>query len=136
MTLRLQIVRDNEIIFDLPLSPTDWSPSALEDELETFEDDFHQLSKIFAALSNETRLLMMKHLIEQRRRAINFSDFMKELSLNPKLVWENTKKLRAGGLLRKVGRGQYRCSTFGESSFLMMSLGLRHLIHFCQLEDL
>ena len=136
MALRLQIVRGDEIIFDLPLSPTDWLTDTLEDELETFEDDFHQLSTIFAALSNETRLLMMKHLIEQRRRTINFSDFMKDLDLNPKLVWENTKKLRAGGLLTKIGRGQYRCSTFGESSFLMMSLGLRHLIHFLQLEDL
>ncbi len=136
MTLRLQIVRDDEIIFELPLSPSDWSINALEDELEIFEDDFHQLSKIFAALSNETRLLMMKHLIEQRQRIINFSDFMKELDLNPKLVWENTNKLRAGGLLTKIGRGQYRCSTFGESSFLMMSLGLRRLIRFLQLEDM
>jgi Fic family protein len=136
MTLRLQIVRGDEIIFNLPLSPTDWSANALEEELETFGDDFHQLSKIFTALSNETRLLMMKHLIEQHRGTINFSDFMKELSLNPKLVWENTKKLKAGGLLTKIGRGQYRCSSFGESSFLMMSLGLRHLIHFLELEDL
>ena len=136
MTLRLQIVRDDEIIFDLPLTPTDGLITALDDELETFEDDFHQLSKIFTALSNETRLLMMKHLIEQRRRAINFSDFMKDLGLNPKLVWENTKKLRAGGLLTKTGRGQYQCSALGESSFLMMSLGLRRLIQFMKLEEL
>jgi DNA-binding transcriptional ArsR family regulator len=136
MTLRLQIVRDDEIIFDLPLAPTDGLINALDDELETFEDDFHQLSKIFTALSNETRLLMMKHLIEQRRRTINFSDFMKDLGLNPKLVWENTKKLRAGGLLTKTGRGQYQCSALGESSFLMMSLGLRRLIQFMQLEEL
>lgn len=136
MTLRLQIVHDDEIIFDLPLTPTEGLTNTLDDELNAFEDDFRQLSKIFAALSNETRLLMMKHLIEQRRRAINFSDFMKDLDLNPKLVWENTKKLRAGGLLTKIGRGQYRCSAFGESSFLMMSLGLRRLIHFMQLEEL
>ena len=136
MNLRLQIVRDDEIIFDLPLTPTDGLINALDDELETSEDDFHQLSKIFTALSNETRLLMMKHLIEQRRRTINFSDFMKDLGLNPKLVWENTKKLRAGGLLTKTGRGQYQCSAFGESSFLMMSLGLRRLIQFMQLEEL
>ena len=118
MTLRLQIVHDDEIIFDLPLTPTEGLTNTLDDELNTFEDDFHQLSKIFAALSNETRLMMMKHLIEQRRRTINFSDFMKDLDLNPKLVWENTKKLRAG-----------------ETSFLMMSLGLRRLIHFMQLEE-
>ena len=77
-----------------------------------------------------------QHLIEQRQRAINFSDFMKDLDLNPKLVWENTKKLSEGGFLTKIGRGQYRCSAFGESSFLMMSLGLRRLIHFMQLEEI
>ena len=46
---------------------------------------------------------------------------------NPKLVWENARKLKEGGLLEKVGRGRYRCSAFGESGFMMMSFALKRL---------
>jgi predicted transcriptional regulator len=53
---------------------------------------------------------------------------MQNLDLNPKLVWENTKKLQEGGLLVKIGRGKYRCSKFGETSFMMMSVVLKQLL--------
>ena len=109
MKLKWQLVRDGEVIFEIPLSPTNSSREELMSELETFEKHFTKLSKIFNALSNETRLMMMKRLLEQRNRTINFSDFMRDLDLNPKLVWENTRKLREGGLVTKVGRGRYRC---------------------------
>ncbi|MFX0135666.1 MAG: hypothetical protein ACFFDN_18625, partial [Candidatus Hodarchaeota archaeon] len=39
-----------------------------------------------------------------------------------------TRKLREGGLLEKVGRGRYRCSEFGETGFIVMSLALKRLI--------
>jgi len=52
---------------------------------------------------------------------------MRELDLNPKIVWENSKKLREGGFLKKTGRGKYRCSEFGQIAFMMMSLALRRL---------
>ena len=70
----------------------------------------------------------MKQLIEKRNHIINFPDFMRDLDLNPKLVWENTKKLSEGGLLEKIGRGRYRFSNFGETSFIPVSLALRRLI--------
>ena len=128
MKLKLQLVRNGEIIFEIPLSPTDWSRPKLENELEAFEADFQRFSKIFTALSNETRLMMMKRLMEEEDRTMNFAGFMRDLDLNPKLVWENARKLREGGLLEKVGRGRYRCSGLGESGFMMMSLALRRLI--------
>ena len=71
---------------------------------------------------------MMKQLLERKNRVITFTDFMRKLELNPKLVWENTRKLRDGGLIVKIGRGRYRCSKFGETSFMMMSLVLRQLL--------
>ena len=126
--LKLQVVRNGEIIFEMPLSPRDWSRPKLENELEAFEEDFQRLSKIFTALSNETRLMMMKRLMEEEDRTIHFTDFMRDLDLNPKLVWENARKLREGGLLEKIGRGRYRCSGLGESGFMMMSLALRRLL--------
>ena len=86
-----------------------------------------RLSKIFDALSHETRMRMMNRLVEADDRTLSFGEFMQDLDLNPKIVWENSKKLEEGGLLEKTGRGKYVCSEFGET-FMMMSLALRRLI--------
>lgn len=128
MKLKLQLVRDGEIIFEMPLSPVDWSRKRLENELKAFEEDFQRFSKMFHALSNQTRLRMMSRLVKEEDRTMSFADFMKDLDLNPKIVWENSQKLRAGGFLKKTGRGKYSCSDFGQTAFITMSLALRHLI--------
>jgi DNA-binding transcriptional ArsR family regulator len=128
MTLKLQLVEDGKVIFQIPLSPIDWSREELDNELDAFEANFQRYSKLFSALSNETRLRMMKRLIERKKRTVTFTDFMQDLDLNPKLVWENTRKLREGGLLVKIGRNGFRCSEFGETSFMMMSLAFRRLV--------
>jgi len=129
MKFKLQLVRNGDIIFEMPLSPTEWPRTQLENELNAFEEDSQKFSKVFNALANKTRLMMMKRLMEEEDRTINFADFMRDLDLNPKLVWENSRKLREGGLLTKIGHGRYRCSKFGETSFIMMSLVLRRLIN-------
>jgi len=130
LKLKLQLVRDGEIIWEIPLSHKDWSKSRFENELEAFEADFHRFTKLFNALSNETRLMMMKRLIEEEDRTMSFADFMRDLDLNPKLVWENARKLRECGLLKKIGRGRYRCSEFGETGFLLISIALRRLMEY------
>ena len=128
MSLKLQLVRGGKIILEVPLSPLDWSKDQLEIEFEAFEEDFQRFSSMFEALSNQTRLKMMRRLVEEEDRTMNFADFMRDLDLNPKTVWENSKKLRDGGFLKKTGRGTYRCSEFGQSAFLTLSLALRRLI--------
>ena len=128
MKLKLQLVRDGEVLFEIPLSHTDWPREQLENELAAFETDFQKFSKIFVALSHETRFRMMKRLMEEEDRTINFADFMRDLNLNPKIVWENAKKLREGGFLEKVERGKYRCSEVGQRGFILISFALRHLI--------
>jgi len=128
MKLKLQIVRDGEVVFEMPLSLTDWPREQLEDELDSFEAEFQRLSKVFTALSNETRLMMMKRLMEEEDHTVNFTDFMRDLDLNPKMVRDNARKLSEGGLLEKVGRGRYRCSESGEPGFIMVSLALRRLM--------
>ena len=127
MKLKLQLVQDGKKVFEVPLSPEDWSKQALEDELKENEEDFDRLSKIFEAFSHQTRLRMMRRLVEADDRTMSFADFMQDLDLNPKIVWENSRKLEEGGLLEKTGRGKYVCSEFGET-FMMMSLALRRLI--------
>ena len=128
MKLKLQLVRDGEVLFEIPLSPTDWPKEQLKKELEALGDDFQKFSKIFYVLSHETRLRMMKRLMEEEDRTMNFADFMRDLNLNPKIVWENTRKLREGGLLEKVDRGIYRCSDFGQRRFILISFAFRRLI--------
>ena len=128
MKLKLQLVQDGEVVFEIPLSPTDWPKEQLENELEALEDNFQRFSGIFAALSHDTRLRMMKRLMEEEDCTINFTDFMRDLNLNPKIVWENAKKLREGGLLEKVDRGRYRCSSFGQRRFILVSFAFRRLI--------
>ena len=128
MNLKLQLVRDGIVLFEIPLSLMDWPREQLADELDAFETDFQRFSNIFDALSHETRFRMMKRLMEEENRTINFADFMRDLNLNPKIVWENAKKLTEGGLLEKVERGKYRCSEVGERGFILLSFALRHLI--------
>ena len=128
MKLKLQLVQDGEVVFEIPLSPTDWPKEQLENELEALEHNFQRFSRIFAALSHDTRLRMMKRLMEEEDCTMNFTDFMRDLNLNPKIVWENAKKLREGGLLEKVDRGIYRCSSFGQRRFILVSFAFRRLI--------
>ena len=128
MTLKLQLIRDGKIILEMPLSPMDWPKDKLEQEFEAFEEDFERFSNIFGVLSNQTRLKMMRRLVVEEDSTMNFADFMKDLDLNPKTVWENSRKLSDGGFLTKTGRGTYRCSEFGQSVFLTLSLVLRRLL--------
>ena len=134
MKLRLLLAKDGEILFEIPLSMEDWPKERLAQELASFEREFDQFSKLFQALSHRTRLRMMNRLVEDEDLTLGFVDFIKDLGLNPKIVWEGTKKLREGGLLVKSDDGKYQCSEFGQAGFLMVSLALRRL--FQVLEEL
>lgn len=128
MKYKLQFIGDGQILFDIPLSAVDWQKEELENEFKATEEDFERLSRIFDALSHETRLKMMTRVVEEENHTMSFADFMKDLDLNPKTVWENSRKLEAGGLLEKTSRGQYSCSNFGQKAFIMMSLALHRLM--------
>lgn len=127
MKLKLQLVCDGETLFEIPLSLDEWPKQTLEDEFEATDESFRKFSKIFTALSHETRLKMMRRLMESDDRTLSFADFMQDLDLNPKIVWENSRKLEEGGLVEKTGRGRYACSEFG-GAFMILSLALRRLI--------
>ena len=134
MKLKLQLVRDGDVVFELPLSPEDWRKEMVEGEFRVVSGDFERFSRIFDALSNETRLEMMRMMLGEEG-GLSFADFMRGLDLNPKIVWENSRKLIEGGLVEKTGRGQYSCSEFGEKAFLMMSMALRRLIYLLEEMD-
>ncbi|UCE96132.1 MAG: winged helix-turn-helix transcriptional regulator [Candidatus Bathyarchaeota archaeon] len=125
--IKLMLVEDENVIFEVPLSREELPREFLENEMNFVERDFQHFSKFFDALSHRNRLRMMKLLIENENLTMGFAEFIRDLGLNPKLVWENTRKLRESGLLRKNANGRYRCSEFGEASFIMLSLVLRRL---------
>jgi len=128
MKLKLQLLKDSKVVFEMPLSMDDWPRERLENELDSFERELDKFTRLFDALSHETRLRMMTHLFEDNNLTLSFADFMRDLDLNPKIVWEGTRKLREGGLLTKSPDGKYRCSDPAVAEFLMLSLALRRLL--------
>jgi len=128
MKLKLQLTKNGKVVFEMPLSVEDWTRTRLASELTFFERELERFSKLFDALSHETRLRMMKRLLEDEDLTLGFGDFMRDLELNPKTVWESTRKLQEGGLLVKSEDGKYRCSEPGAAEFLMLSLVLRRLL--------
>ena len=128
MKLKLQLLKDNKVVFQMPLSTEEWKKDRLENELDSFEQDLSRFSRLFDALSHETRLKMMTRLFGHDEQALGFADFMRDLDLNPKIVWESTRKLREGGLLTKSPDGKYRCTDPAAAEFLMLSLALRRLL--------
>lgn len=127
MKLKLLLVKDSEVIFEMPLTTEDWSRERLDREFTSFERELDKFSKLFDALSHQTRLRMMKRLFEEDDLTLGFGEFMRDLELNPKIVWEATRKLQESGLLIK-SHGKYRCSEPGIAEFLMLSLALRNLL--------
>lgn len=128
MGLKLQLVRDGHVILEVPISITEWSKENLENEMKSIEEEIQRFSKIFDALSNETRIRMMRRFLIEEDASVRFADLMQDLDLNPKIVWENLGKLNRCGFLEKTGRGKYRCSEFGQRAFMLMSLAMRHLL--------
>lgn len=127
-SLKLKLLCGDKVIVEVPLSILDWPKEQLETEFKAFEEDFKRFSCMFNALSNMTRIKMMRKLIAEENRTITFAGFMHDLDLNPKTVWENSRKLRDGGFLKKTSRGTYHCSEFGQSAFLILSLILRRIL--------
>jgi len=126
--LKLSLMKDSDVLFEIPLCMEDWPKDRLKNELTSFETEFDQFEKLFDALSHGTRLRMMKRVFEDNDLTLGFADFVRDLNLNPKLVWEGTRKLREGGLLTKSPDGKYRCSDPAVAEFLMLSLALRRLL--------
>ena len=110
--LRLMLVKDDDVILLVPLSREEWAKEFSRNELGFVERDLQQFSKLFDALSHKNRLRMMKLLIEDEDLTMGFAEFIRDLNLNPKLVWESTRKLSESGLLKKSDDGRYRCFEF------------------------
>lgn len=127
MKLKLLLKSNGKVLFEMPLSMDQWTKKGLERELAFSEPELERFSKLFDALSHGTRLRMMTRLLGDEDLTLGFGEFMRDLGLNPKTVWESTRKLQEGGLVVKSKDGRYRASEPGAAQFLMLSLALRRL---------
>jgi predicted transcriptional regulator len=126
--LKLMLVEDGRTLLELPLSARSWDRGELSTELEGMEDHLENMSELFRALSNAGRVRMMRALFESHERNMAFTELMNELGMNPKLVWDSTRKLRRSGLIEKDDDGRYRPTREGEAQFLMVSIAMRHML--------
>ena len=128
MGLKLLLVKDKQVLCEIPLSPDDWVKNELEEELENFREGLQKYTKILAAIMNENRVQMLCHLLEDEDLTLSFTDFREELRLNPKIIRENTMKLQEAGFLESPKRGKYKLSERGQVSFMMTGLALKRIL--------
>lgn len=122
------LVEDGHILLELPLSARGWDRGELRREFDGLERDIERFSGLFSALSNAGRIRMMSAFFEELGRPLAFTELMNGLGMNPKLVWDSTRRLRQTGLIEKDNEGKYRPTREGEAQFLMVSIALRGLL--------
>ena len=126
--LKLMLVEDDRVLLELPLSARGWDRSELMTEFEGLDRDLERFSTLFNVLSNAGRIRMMSTFFEEVGRPMGFTELMNELGMNPKVVWDGTRRLRQTGLIEKDDKGRYRPTRDGEAQFLMVSIALRRLL--------
>lgn len=126
--LKLMLVEDNRVLLELPLSARGWDRSELMTEFEGLDRDLDRFSMLFNALSNVGRIRMMRTFFVEVGRPLGFTEIMNSLGMNPKVVWDGTRRLRQSGLIEKDDEGRYRPTRDGEAQFLMVSIALRRLL--------
>ncbi len=128
MAIKLQLVRDNHVICEFPLSTDDWRRGDLENEIDSMQRELENFSKVMDALANVNRVRMVAQLLADDDYTLNFKDFIDDLGLNPKLVREHAKRLCDAGFLDTPERGKYRLSPLGRVRFLAAGPAMRRIL--------
>lgn len=134
--LRLLLMKNDKILCDLPISPRDWPEEEFEEEMDSFLEKFARYSQITEALSNLNRLRMLRYLMDEDDFTHSFTDFLRELEMNPKLVREHAVKLREAGYVEPVGRGKYRLSERGRILFMTAGLAVMRVVEALEGEEI
>lgn len=122
------LVEDGRTLWEIPLEAHQWDRRALSREFDEMEEEMDRFERLFNALANEGRMRMMRALFDDLDMSMAFTELMKELGMNPKIVSDSTKRLRRTGLIEKDNDGRYRPTRRGEAQFLMMSIALRRML--------
>ena len=123
MTLKLQLVRDDKVIYEMPLEMSIWTRRRIEEELELVESQIERVSAIHEMLSSGTRIRMLNRIIQNMD--LRFSDIMNQLDANQKIVNENLQRLRSRHMISRHETNprevHYTASRLGIASLLMMT---------------
>ncbi|MGD2200921.1 MAG: winged helix-turn-helix domain-containing protein [Candidatus Bathyarchaeota archaeon] len=128
--LKLMLVEDGRVLWEIPLQARGWDRRSLKQELDEMEAEIDRFEAMFHALANEGRMRMMRSFFRDAGKPRAFTELMNELGMNPKIVAESTRRLRGTGLIEKSEDGRYMTTQAGEAQFLMMSVALRRMLEF------
>ena len=126
--LKLMLVEDDNVLWEIPLNARQWDRRSLSREFEEMEGEMARFESLFNALANRGRMRMMRSFFDTTDRSMGFTELMNELGMNPKIVSDSTKRLRRSGLIEKDDEGRYRTTRNGEAQFLMMSVAMRRML--------
>ncbi len=134
MDLRIHLIKDGKVIFDLPLEPEEWEWERLHGELDSLERDLSEIRAIHDILSNETRFRMICEMV--RRSDSRFSELMERVDANQKIISESLRRMVERSMVQRVERNprevHYLLSRIGFASFISC-LTMRRIIQ--ELDD-
>jgi len=121
MGLKLQLVKDDRILFEMPLGMDEWDRRELEEEIEEIEEEINDVEELHDLYSNKTRIKMLCEIT--RNLDPRFTDLMEELDANQKIIYDSLQKMMKNDLVERVERHprnvHYRLSQLGFASILM-----------------
>jgi len=130
--LKLMLVDDDKILWEIPLQARQWDRRKLRRELDNMEQENQRFEKLFNAMASRSRMRMMRTIVYQNEVPIGFTELMNRLDMNPKIVSESTKRLRITGLIEKNKEGKYKPTRQGEAQFLMMNIAMKRMLEFLE----
>ena len=121
MGLKLQLVKDEKILFEMPLGIDEWDRRELEEEIEEIEEEINNVEELHDLYSNKTRIKMLCEIT--RNLDPRFTDLMEELDTNQKVIYDSLQKMMKNDLVERIERHprnvHYRLSQLGFASILM-----------------
>lgn len=130
--LKLMLVDDDKILWEIPLQAQQWDKKTLISELDKLELENQRFENLYNAMANRNRMRMMRTLLFQNEDPMGFTELMNILEMNPKIVSDSTKRLRRTGLIEKNNEGKYRSTRQGEAQFLLMSIAMKRMFEFLE----
>ncbi len=131
MGLTLTLHDGDKVVFDLPLSSSEWGPQTRDALLKELEEmDSERICEICDFFSNRKRLEMVTHMVSGTDNSATFTELLR-VAVNPKYISDLVN--RAPRSLVTKDQRRYRVSPAGVGSFLLLSLGTKKVLE--QLES-
>ncbi|MEM1575754.1 MAG: hypothetical protein QXF09_04855 [Nitrososphaerota archaeon] len=122
MDLKLVLMNKDKILLEIPLSNKEWNKEKIEKEIENIMRKHEEIIKFFNIFSNKNRIKMLCKFLNDDDYCVNFTEFINEYKLNPKIVWDNMDRFLKIGFVKYKERGKYKLSEYGRMSFILTNI--------------